>query len=88
MTLHQYLIDKDVSIAAFGRDLGVSNTSVWKWVNNISLPSGAHMIAIHKMTDGAVTSADWGLEDGQKSACQWLSRLEREAQEAIGPRAG
>ena len=48
MTLHQYLTEKDISIAAFGRDLGVSNTSVWKWVHRISLPSGAHMIAIHK----------------------------------------
>ena len=68
MTLHQYLTEKDISIAAFGRDLGVSNTSVWKWVHRISLPSGAHMIAIHQMTAGAVTSADWDLEDGQVSA--------------------
>ena len=68
MTLHQYLTEKDISIAAFGRDLGVSNTSGWKWVHRISLPSGAHMIAIHKMTDGAVTSADWSLEHGQESA--------------------
>ena len=68
MTLHQYLTEKDISIAAFGRDLGVSNTSVWKWVHRISLPSGAHMIAIHKMPAGAVTSADWSLEHGQESA--------------------
>ena len=68
MTLHQYLTEKDISIAAFGRDLGVSNTSVWKWVHRISLPSGAHMIAIHKITDGAVTSADWSLKHGQESA--------------------
>ena len=67
MTLHQYLTEKDISIAAFGRDLGVSNTSVWKWVHRISLPSGAHMIAIHKMTDGAVTSADWVIDE-QKPA--------------------
>jgi DNA-binding transcriptional regulator YdaS (Cro superfamily) len=65
MTLNQYLLEKDISIAAFGRDLGVSNTSVWKWVHSISLPSGAHMIAIHKMTDGAVTSADWVIDEAE-----------------------
>lgn len=65
MRLNQYLVQNQVSASKFAKELGVSSVAVWKWLNGVGLPAGKHMVEIHKVTDGKVTSADWEPVDGQ-----------------------
>lgn len=67
MRLNQYLVENKQSAAAFAKEMGVTSVAVWKWVNGKSLPSGANMARIDRITDGHVTSIDW-ISDGQESA--------------------
>ena len=59
MRLNQYLVQNKLTGAAFAKEVGVSNVAVWKWLNGHSMPTGAHMVAIDRLTEGQVTSADW-----------------------------
>ena len=66
MRLNQYLVENQMSASRFAKNLDVTPVAVWKWLNGKSLPSGANMARIDRITDGHVTSIDW-FEDGQES---------------------
>jgi len=59
MRLNQYLVQNQMTAAAFARQVGVSNVAVWKWLNGKCMPTGKHMVEIDQLTDGQVTSTDW-----------------------------
>ena len=59
MKLNQYLVSKKINQAPFAKDLGVTQSTIHKYLYKDMMPSGKMMMRIHKMTDGDVTIDDW-----------------------------
>ena len=62
MTLAAFLARQNLTQAAFGRLLGVSDASVSRWVSGVDTPTLAHAVAIERATGGKVRPRDFILE--------------------------
>ena len=58
MTLSEWLLSKEIRPSAFARRLGVSHTTVSRWLDGSTPPSPASMNAVFRETGGAVTAND------------------------------
>lgn len=60
MTLDQWMQERpELTLAVFGRQVGVSHSAVSKWRTRRLVPAWRQQIAIFYATDGAVTPNDW-----------------------------
>jgi hypothetical protein len=60
MTLADYLADRDMTYAAFGRKIGTKHArTVERYAKGIQKPNAAMMAAVVRVTDGEVTPNDF-----------------------------
>lgn len=59
MKLGRYLFTHRIKHEAFATQIGVSRVSVSHWVNGRQIPSQRKMVAISRVTWGAVTPEDF-----------------------------
>jgi DNA-binding transcriptional regulator YdaS (Cro superfamily) len=59
MKLENWLKAENIQPSEFGRRIGVSHTSVGRWLRGVRIPRPAQMAAITRETGGAVTAADF-----------------------------
>ena len=59
MKLGTYLRKNGIPQSEFARILGVTQQAVANWVSGERFPRRAHLILIHRKTDGAVTPRDF-----------------------------
>lgn len=55
MTLYQYLAENQIEKAQFARDLGIAESSLFKYINQEREPRLVIAIKIVEMTEGKVT---------------------------------
>ena len=66
MRLSEYLQSQDISKSEFGRKLGKSRVTVFRWCNLTRVPEVPVLIEIKKATGGAVGNfEDWVKETGE-----------------------
>lgn len=63
MKLKDYLEDTHTSAPSFAELVGVTATTVYRWLSRTRWPQRRDMIAINKVTKGAVTPNDLILGD-------------------------
>lgn len=61
MTLLDYLRENGITYEAFGAQLGVAKSQVWRWANDERLPDLRTALEIERLTAGAVQPNDWTL---------------------------
>lgn len=70
MTLQAYLKLAGKTEAAFAREIGVYQSSVWRWVRGERTPNPQTLRRISVATEGAVTANDFILETELRSPGQ------------------
>jgi len=61
--LRSFLKRRGITQPSFGRRIGVSGTSVYKYLSGGCIPSEAVRVAIERETDGAVPAGLWPMTD-------------------------
>lgn len=59
MRLTDYLSTHGISIGEFATEVGVNQTTIYRFINGSRRPSWDAMAAIYKATKGAVSAEDW-----------------------------
>jgi len=59
MTLSDYLLSRQLSDAAFARQIGVTRQAVYRYRRRVQPPAWSVLEAIHKATEGVVTPNDF-----------------------------
>lgn len=57
--LKQYLDGKGLTFSGFARDLGVTDSAVWRWAHGERTPGLDEAYAIEKATGGEVPAVYW-----------------------------
>jgi DNA-binding transcriptional regulator YdaS (Cro superfamily) len=59
MTLTEWIKAEGITATEAARRFGVAHTTVGRWRGGWLFPSRPHLLAIHRVTNGAVTPADF-----------------------------
>lgn len=62
MQLREYLDAMDLKVTAFAQQIGVSDPTVYRWLNGTRVPDPEMMRKVHLATRGMVQPNDWVLE--------------------------
>ena len=68
MKLREYLDDNILQIREFTKHIGVTEHTVYNWLNGFIIPVRINQLKIQKLTDGKVTTKDWGNNERKKKA--------------------
>jgi transcriptional regulator with XRE-family HTH domain len=63
MKLEEYLKRKNITCNAFAVRAGLDTSTVWRWLNQGSVPSAEHIELVCRLTRGRVTLSDWVRKD-------------------------
>lgn len=67
MKLREYLKEDRRTSTWFSQQLGVTKSTLSKWVTGKRKPSRPYIYMIEQKTDGQVTSKDWDEENNENS---------------------
>jgi len=73
MNLREYLDDNVLQIREFTKQVGVTEHTVYNWLNGLIMPVRINQLKIQKLTDGKVTTEDWGNNERKKKANRRVS---------------
>lgn len=62
MQLRQYLDAMDLKVVAFAEQIGVSDPTVYRWINGARVPDPEMMRKVYQATQGMVQPNDFILE--------------------------
>jgi hypothetical protein len=68
MQLQEWLDTNNVTRAAFGKLIGVSERTVYFWIRGEKMPVAKHIYAIREVTKKAVLLGDWVKKRGSTKA--------------------